>query len=85
MSDTITNQFTELVPNLDAFNDDNDLMNLRREFILIKEAAKELATYCEARQHAIYFRKRGEIQKAIVYEKCCDELYAKLPEIAKSW
>jgi hypothetical protein len=83
MSDIIKTSFTEIIPNIELIGDHVDLMNLRAEFREIQFAAQELATYCEARQCAVLFRKQGEFQSAQVYELAAKAVLARFPEIAK--
>lgn len=48
-------------------------------------AARNLAHYASNKATAIQCRLRGDITTAIMYERICDDIYARLPSFAKGW
>lgn len=85
MSENIKEKFTEVVPNLDAIEDDREMAGLCIDFKNIEALCHMLATYCEAKSDAIHWRKEGKINTAVMLEAKCDRIYKQLPHWAKSW
>lgn len=46
-------------------------------------AAHSLAEYAYHKAHAMNYRKKGQINDALYFEKKCDEIYNQLPEYAR--
>lgn len=67
-----------------TFNPDCSTPDELRAFALaILNTAREIAAYADNKAVAMECRLRGDIPAALVYEKICDDIYARLPEFAR--
>jgi len=72
------------VPNLDDHSvSPDDYQSLKEEFRALAQTCRTLASHCEAKQMAMYLRKKGDINRASGVERKMDDYYKSLPEWAK--
>lgn len=70
------------VPNLDCMEKE-DLKAFIEQCDSTMALLTELRVYAASKINAQLFRSVGKIDRAVMYEKICDEAYERLPESAR--
>lgn len=73
----------EVLPNLDAINDENELLAIKIELREISNGLRLLSSYAEGKGNAVECRKAGKIESVLRFEVACGFVYAKLPSWIK--
>lgn len=79
-----TNSIAQQIPNLDGFNNPDELLAVRES---LKETRKHLNTaltalisYAEGKEMAMRSRIEGKIEQARIFEDACEKVYQTIPK-----
>jgi hypothetical protein len=64
--------------NLDAINDEKELKEIGKTYLLLAQYAQNKAT-------AVRLRKEGNITVALAMEETCNNIYKLIPDNYKQW